>query len=817
MAPFDSAAQHAGGELVVSKGKEAETSKLKDVGYRQIVAAAKFGIQYIFFKGYQIYVEYDDAESFEVPLDLTQPHHVFIQQPKSSDKVIYEDCLLFTYDDKEYVSVVRRPWPQEEADTYDRSDPVKRFAMERFLVKGNKEIEKLDSNCEETESRTLSNLSTLIKAELSKPQIGMPGNEVKIMDYITTSCTGEIKESCDAVLGKIADSDFCTNGNQFWMCSRINDVFQTHSRDLLTMVDDGGHLLAIVKKEDANNPNAAYTLTTDSLTRWTTVKENTIGGVAPVLVKPHYVHGKVEIPVAVQEGGDGRLQLRAPGGDFVNSLMTRFDCVTSENEPQSKIPDLTSVKWQPFVLWIETTGGSKEAAGGWELYSSKKPEDGLKLGDMGEVSASTVMLLFGNDSGKIQFSARSGDPSRFVGYKSVQIEIDQDQLCSGKPVSRSLESETILLSAALFKGVSPVAAVELKDSQSVALTDDEIKVEVPELQGFQFGTKMEKMAGSWKLARPLKAWQTRLDGLRRALEKPTDIGRCVALRELFEAGTGASIYAPGEKRIAVRESDRPETVRLAERIENTKYFDVGGSPANLEIWMEDQWQSFNARLACDFKGSGVRTAYVVFDTDDFSVGSRPVDPDCADPGLSELERLLFECKEPGPSSGGSRFTVSDEERMGEMWGRCAYQARNFLSQLGVEEVTFVHAHPNREGGAEFSDLYVASGIGGDSAARKFLNVRKQLSRAVVEQTSPTYDYGNEAASAEALAQSFLSARDRDIPPFSVFVLFSDPHSGEAGVKEFKMDRRLVRWFVVGGFLGGGDCALRQSDVKGEER
>ena len=809
----------------MSKGKEAATDKLDNVVYQQILVAAKFGHGKTFWGKNRIYIEYDKVREHQIPLDFPLEKSVNIPQPSwvrkgntlSSDNVIYEDCLLFTYEGKEYVSPVRRPWPLlEEGHVYDRSDPVENFVMElivkeKLLVKGEEKIKKIGRSCKHTESRTSSNLGVLVEAVLSNPQIGVSVriDEVKIMNRIN-SCTGKIEKLCTLMEGKLNDD--CQSLDTHWICNK--SYFSTSSRDLLTMVDDKDHLLAIVKKEDAD---ATYTLTPDSLTRWTTVKGSTIGGVAPVLVKSHYVHGKMEIPVAVQEGRDGGLQLRAPGGDFVNNLMTRFDCVTSDNEPQSKIPDLTSVKWQPFVLQIKTTGGRKEAAGGWELYSSKKPENGLKLDDEGGVSASTVMLRFDNGSRKIQFSARPINLSRFVGYKSVQIEIDLKQLCSGDPVSRSLEPEKILLSAALFKGVSPAAAVDLKDKLPVALTDDKIEVEVPELQGFQFGTKMEKMEGRWKLVNPLNKWRTRLDGLRRALKEPTDIDRCVALRELFGADIGASIYAPGEKRIAVRESDKPETASLAERVENTKYFDVGGSPTNPEIWMEDQWQSFNARLACDFKGSGVRTAYVVFDTDDFSVGSDPVDPDCADPGLSELERLLYECKEPGPSSGGSRLTVSDEERMEEMWGRCAYQARNFLSQFGVEEVTFVHAHPNREGGAEFSDLYVASGIGGDSAARKFLNVRKQLSRAVVEQTSPTYDYDNEAAGVEALAQSFLSAMDRDIPPFSVFVLFSDPHSGEAGVKEFNMDRRLVRWFAVGGFLGGGDCALRQSDVKGEER
>ena len=808
------AAQHLGGKFKVQAAPNVDKRQLMDLVHIRIVAKATIGYYYTIL-GKNLDIKYEDAKEENISLKLDNlvviPSSTWKYEQKklTSDEIVYGHCLKYSYDGADYVLPIRGSWI-EQIQQEDKSNAPVRLNPQLYVDDEIRNNLSNESNIQNLFEKTCkSSLQegdhVIIRSETLMPaKGGMMADEVELSLGIAS--VGRTNDTQYQKLKSILEGN-CLEKKESGNLGCKGNMFRILSQYVLAITEgkEGeGALLAIVGRK---NPEEAFELTLDSLARWTAaVGKAGEESPEPGFVKPVYRHDDVEIPISVRKVPTG-IEIRVPSGDRERNVVTRLTC--ADKTEVEGVDGLRQVVWPKFHLKNE--GGSPVTK--W-LLSRTESESGkfngadqLFIGTDG-VGAFRVVESFGDDQGKVRFWAHA-DADQFAGYKPAKVEISENDICRGPPPVVQLVPWELSLSAAMFERVAPSTKVILRDDTLIDLDGNETKVvvEAPRLKEIRL-SHPNKNDLVMDFAQPGKR-SKQLHQFAQILREEDDKKRCTMLRNTFRLARkhGGDIYAPGETRIAFREKYDTETAHSARKVANTDFFTIDVKKDELQVWMKGQWQDLDEELSCGFEGSGLASAYLVFDTDDFvAAGSDGQVDECANPDdLTDFEKMVFQCED----AGGSEKLSSDGAVLEAMWRQCASGVWDFLSSLDkIGRTIFVHVHPDDECRPVFSPL--GDIIQSDSSAVRLFSDMGWKLRDAADRAVSVYDMGD--GSAEALAKGFSGFAVDKVAPFDLVVFFRDPHAEKASVKKMGGNEKLLQQYVVSGFLRKGSCVLAEGVV-----
>ena len=617
------------------------------------------------------------------------------------------------------------------------------------------------------------------------------------LEYV---CTNQMNDAPCRRLTTILGDNCSENGPQYLKCR--GDMFRIlNIYDLAITEEKEGKrtLLAILGRR---NLGEAFELKSDSLTRWTAVGKAGEESPEPEFVQSIYQYHMKEIPLSVRKTNTG-IEIRVPAGDRGKFVVTNLRC--ADKTTVKGVDGLHQVVWPKFHL----KGKDDLFLTKWSLFRTESESerfddtDGFSI-DRNGVDAFRVVESFVDNKGRIRFWARA-DQDRFAGYKPAKVEISESDICRGNPHVVRLAPQIFTLSADIFDRVASSTRVILRDNTSIDLRNGEIEVEAPLVKEIRLSHPNSINDLVMDFSQPNKRREL-FHLFARILREEDHKERCIMLRRTFPLAWkhGGDVYAPGETRIAFRDKDEPEVAHSARKVKDTDFFTINGKEGKLEVWMHGQWRTFDEELSCGFEGSGLASAYLVFDTDDFVAGGSDGRTDeCANPDdLTDFEKQVFGCEE----AGGSEKLSSDGAALEAMWGNCASGVRNFLSGLDkIGRMIFVHVHPDKRGQPVFSHL--GDIIQNDSSAVHLFSDMGSKLRDAANRAISVYDM--EDGSAEALAEGFRGIDDDKVAPFDLVVFFRDPHAEKTSVKKMSGNEKLLQQYVVSGFLRKRVCALTE--------
>ena len=802
------AAQHLGGKFKVQVAPDVDETQLMDLVHIRIVAKATIGYNW-WTKNLDI--KYEDAKEAHTPLELDNlvviPSSTwkYEQGKLTSDEIVYGHCLKYSYGGANYVLPIRGSWIEQTQQEDKSNDPV-RLDPQLYVddkIRNNLPNESDIQNM--FEKTCISSLQegnhVIIRSETLMPaKGGMMDGEVELsLGIAFVGWTNDTEyQKLKSILG-----GNCLEKKESGNLGCKGNMFRILSQYVLAITEgkEGeGALLAIVGRK---NPEEAFELTLDSLARWTAVGKAGEESPEPGFVKPIYRHDDVEIPISVRKVPTG-IEIRVPSGDRERNVVTRLTC--ADKTEVEGVDELRQVVWPKFHLKNE--GGPPVT--GW-LLSRTESESGKFNGagqlfiDKGGVGAFRVVEFFGDAQGKVRFWAHTDD-DQFAGYKPAKVEISENDICRGNPPVVQLVPWELSLSAAMFERVAPSTKVILRDDRLINLDGNEtmVVVEAPRLKEIRL-SHPNKNDLVIDFAQPGER-SKQLHQFARILREEDDKKRCTKLRSTFPLARkhGGDIYAPGETRIAFRDKDNPEIAHSVRKVKDTDFFTIDGKKDELQIWMKGQWQNLDEELSCGFEGSGLASAYLVFDTDDFAAaGSDGQVDECANPDdLTDIEKMVFQCED----AGGSEKLSSDGAVLEAMWRNCASGVWDFLSSLNkIGRTIFVHVHPDDKDRPVFSHL--GDIMQSDSSAVRLFSDMGWKLRDAADRAVSVYDM--EDMSAEALAEGFYGFAVDKVAPFDLVVFFRDPHAEKASVKKMGGNEKLLQQYVVSGFLRKGSCVLAE--------
>ena len=500
-----------------------------------------------------------------------------------------------------------------------------------------------------------------------------------------------------------------------------------------------------------------------------------------------------------------------PNGKLFDDKITwSFKCSPTESHTGKKKFDFGKVQWHKLQIQVKADDARKDVAAGWRLSTPVLGGTQITLGQDGTTEGAMILARFvpvpNLDEDRLQLTVSPPPDGSELIYEPIQIPVDLSELCPMLARSEpnkfvheiELSPQTQRLSIQDFAGVAQKVTLPNSDR---SLSDTPETIEVRALTGIELslGERTAQPAAPRDFINALKHQQNQEE-------------RCAALRELFpELYEGrVVIYAPDTADIPVKMG---QEVKFAKRI-GGGFQTYSAQVSDVQVLTDGSWEMMDTELGCGFKEIGPRNAYVIVDTGEFSHSQdkRGKADECDDIGLSALQRSLFRC-----DSDEAGSAVSDPAKFEAVWIRCLERLDRNLEAAGAEKITIVQAHPNRQGGIDFSTVgSVSRGLDDKySVLQKLSDAGYKLRRRA--ETAVRSDKHRQAMPGRDLALAYLNTPAPGGDPaeqLPLYVVFSQPK----GERQFQtvVEKGAQLW-IVPGLLTEPSCPIARFDAQGENQ